>query len=303
VTGNKSNIPGLLFSLTITGPADICLVVSELLSAAGYFPTVWTSPESAEGVVYLYCETQSDAYAARERMHALLDAVPDIVPPGSCSVRTGRLQKQEWTEYWKRFFHTERVGRHLVVKPQWEDYQSLPDDIILNIDPGMAFGTGQHDTTRACLELLEQIAGEASSSSFLDIGTGSGILSIAAAKLGFCPVDTFDNFPGAICIAKENCRINGVDGMVTLFTADLDDFTPQQQYDVVIANVLCDVLTRNAKTTVSCMKDTGTLILSGILTEQYHEIETAFTARGLIEIDHVISGEWKTGRYSFKHLP
>lgn len=300
MTGNKANIPDVLFSLTITGPADTCLVVSELLSAAGYFPSVWTSPESAEGVVYLYCDTQSDADAAREHMKTLLDAVPDIVPSGSCAVRTGRLQKQELTEYWKCFFHTERVGRLFVVKPQWEDYQPLPDDIILNIDPGMAFGTGQHGTTRACLELLEHIAGDVSATSFLDIGTGSGILSIAAAKIGFYPVDAFDNFPDAICIAKENCRINDVEGMVTLFAADLDDFTPSRQYDVVIANVLCDVLTRNAKTIVSCVKDTGTLILSGILIEQYHEIETAFTARGLVEKGHVISGEWKTGRYSFR---
>jgi len=300
MAGTASNIPDVLFSITITGPEDVYLAAYELLIGAEYSPTVWNDPESSDSILYLYYDSQDKADTAKEHITRLFSLAPELMPCGSFTVHTGRLQKNEWTEYWKHFLHTERIGTRLVVKPQWEEYVPQDHDVILDIDPGMAFGTGQHGTTRACLELLEQIAGQNTEASLLDVGTGSGILSIAAAKLGFSPIDAFDNFPDAVCIAAENFRENGVEPLVTLFTVDLDEYVPERQYDVVVANVLCTVLTRNAQTLAACMKDSGTLILSGILKEQYHEIEAAFTARGLVEKANLTEGDWKTGWFAAK---
>jgi len=211
------------------------------------------------------------------------------------AIQVGEIPDEDWKLAYRRHFKTEEIGERLVVVPAWR--------AIVTLDPGMAFGTGKHETTRACLEFIEALASPSPSPSpsFLDMGCGSGILSIAAAKLGYTPVTGFDVDPEAIDASNENAALNGVD--VTYFKYALgrvggDVPAPRALpvCDLVAANILGPLLIRFADEIVPCVGKR--LIISGILTELYEEVLAAYTSRGLRELERKTIGEWTTGLLS-----
>jgi ribosomal protein L11 methyltransferase len=156
------------------------------------------------------------------------------------ALRTRWRREEEWAEAWKRFFGIERVGRRLVVCPTWIDYAPRAEEVVIRLDPGMAFGTGQHPTTRLCLEALESRLrpGE----QVLDLGTGSGILAAAAALLGAARVIALDVDPVAVDVARQNVAVNGVEGRVQVLEGSLGDAGPlpdadMSRFDMVLANI------------------------------------------------------------------
>ncbi|MBO6121718.1 MAG: 50S ribosomal protein L11 methyltransferase [Kiritimatiellae bacterium] len=277
--------------------------------------------ESDETEMRIYLE---DAAQAPDAARRLADALR--VAGCAAEVSTSEVPDEDWKLSYRRHFRTEKIARRLVTVPTWEldDFKASADPdmrarIPLVLDPGLAFGTGKHETTRACLEYIDELAGNGAQS-FLDMGCGSGILSIAAAKLGCSPVSGFDIDEDAVNASRENAAQNGVKvdyrlfalgkGAVTLDESieaakglypDLalqgrdvgSSATPFAPADIVVANILGPLLIAFAEEIASYAKKT--LIVSGILNELYPEVRGAFAALGFSEVSRKTIGEWTTG--------
>ena len=205
-------------------------------------------------------------------------------------IKTKDIDEQDWAESWKEHFWPERITDHIVIKPTWREFDAKADDIILEIDPGMAFGTGTHPTTASCIKLIEKylIPG----STLLDIGTGSGILMVAAAKLGVgrtCGVDTDET---AVEIAEQNLLLNKVPREVfALYTGDLVDCITEQ-YDMVVANILSEVIVRLLDDIHLVMAEHAVLICSGIIERNGPKVIEKMVAVGLKVVDQVVLDGW-----------
>ena len=222
-----------------------------------------------------------------DRLAALQDALaalPGFGISGAGTELTLRyVEEADWANAWKAFYKPFRVGRRLVVTPPWEHPALASDDLPLVIDPGMAFGTGSHPTTQLCLAALEDYV--LPGASVADIGTGSGILAIAAARLGASPVAANDNDPLAVRIARENANANGVSVLVT-------DALPTGQYSVVVANILADVIIGMADELHALLAPGGTLIASGIIDTREADVQAALEQRDLIHRETRRQTEW-----------
>lgn len=214
------------------------------------------------------------------------------------SPRIAYLKEEDWANNWRAHFTASRIGTRIVIKPTWEQFEGSETDIIIQLDPGMAFGTGTHPTTKLCLEFLEQIFFQEGPFSridspapkvFLDVGTGTGILAIAAAKMGAEKIVAIDIDPQAVAIAQDNLALNGVSGA---FLSDTPLAAIADAFDVVVANILAEELARLASELVERLKPGGFLLLSGILTEKEDFVVTAFSRLGLTLAATGRDGEW-----------
>lgn len=235
--------------------------------------------------------------AVAGKIAALFADCRDLLAGPPPELRVSVVRREDWSEVWKKHFHTFKASRRLVVKPSWEEWQPTGDEIVLEIDPGMTFGTGYHGTTRACLEFIDDLAARLGPVSLLDAGCGSGILSLAATKLGYRPVHAFDHDPDAVRMTRENlARANAVS--VTPVCADLAEYTPPQPCRVVVANILATVLSEHAGRILSFVDGAdggGHLILAGILTEQYESVRARFVSLGAEERVSRTIAEWTSG--------
>jgi ribosomal protein L11 methyltransferase len=210
-----------------------------------------------------------------------------------------RIKDEDWSSNWKDHFKPLRIGNRLVIKPTWESFPATGDDIILELDPGMAFGTGTHPTTMLCLSILEGIlsgenigSGSANKKyrTVLDVGTGSGILSIAAALLGAESVTAIDIDPDTIPVATDNCILNRVASSVT--ASDTPLHLISGSFDVILANILAEELVRLAQELVQRLSPDGILILSGILTEKEDLVVGGFSNFNVTLSEIAREGEW-----------
>ena len=203
------------------------------------------------------------------------------------------VRSEDWSTSWKANFKPLRVGKRLLIVPSWEEVHKQPDDIVLRLDPGMAFGTGGHETTRLCLELLEQIMQDypaGKTVSVLDLGTGSGILAMAAAKLGAKPVQAVDIDPLAIEVAIENLAINDMANRVECSTTPIESIS--NVFDIILANILAEELVRLAPQIISCLSVGGRLVLSGILAEKESFVRNGFSGFPVEFVETRRDGEW-----------
>ena len=209
------------------------------------------------------------------------------------------VRSEDWSNSWKVNFKPLRVGKRLLIVPSWEEANQKPDDIVLHLDPGMAFGTGGHETTRLCLELLEKIMDRLPSgkkASVLDLGTGSGILAMAAVKLGAEPVHAVDIDPLAVEVAKENLAINHLADKVECSTTPLESMTTD--FDIILANILAEELVRLAPQIINRLAVGGKLVLSGILAEKEDFVRSGFARHPVKFIETCSDGEWVALLYS-----
>jgi ribosomal protein L11 methyltransferase len=197
------------------------------------------------------------------------------------------IPEQDWNETWKKGFHAIDIGERFTILPPWEEEK--PGRINLVIDPAMAFGTGHHETTRSCLVLLEKYADKTGKDSFLDLGTGTGLLAIAAAKLGYKHVLGIDIDPLSVDAAKLNIEINHVPEIEIRNGSIMDC---KDMYDAIAANLISGVLVQLAPFFPSRMKPGGIAYLSGILTEQTDEVIEAMQSAGLKLIEKYPDGKW-----------
>ncbi len=209
------------------------------------------------------------------------------------------VKEEDWANNWKEYFKPVRIGKRVVVKPSWEEFAATAADLVLEVDPGMAFGTGTHPTTRLCLAALEQIACHEGSfaglqggklATVLDVGTGSGILSIGAVKFGASRVVAIDIDPQAVEVAEKNLALNQAAGVVEASTTPLEQITGS--FDLVLANILAEELVRLAPELVKRLERGGFLVLSGILIEKESLVSAGFARFGLAPAATFRDAEW-----------
>ncbi len=205
------------------------------------------------------------------------------------TIDTGCIKEEAWRDNWKKFFKVTEVGEKLVIRPGWEEYEDNGSGRkVITIDPGAAFGTGTHATTRLCLELLEK---HLSGGNVLDIGTGSGILGIGAALLGAESVIGVDIDETAVKVAKENAVINGVEDVTEFITGDLTDKI-SGKFDVVCANIVADVIIGLSATVKAFLKEDAVFLCSGIIDMRADEVEAALIQNGFKILDSFVQDNW-----------
>ena len=304
--------------------------VSELFAEVGYNQGVAVdqpfigSPDGPEYVhntavpVVVRTYVPDDEHAETARLHAEqgLWAMSMLRPVGVLQVR--RLAEEDWANAWKVHYPIRRIGQHWVVVPSWLEYAPEPDDLVLQLDPGMAFGTGLHPTTQLCLVLLERYVQPAQRT--LDLGCGSGILALALAKAG-ATVLAVDNDPVAVQATRENVARNGVTELVTTLEGSLGPglsvghwlgsdwgnkvraayvaqtngpvaLAPHAEIDLLAANILANVHVLLAPAMAEALKPGGVLVTSGIIADREAEVVRAFEEAGLVPLERLQEGDW-----------
>jgi ribosomal protein L11 methyltransferase len=223
-------------------------------------------------------------------LDSLIYLFPEIEELG---LTTEEVADQDWGEEWKKYFKPIRVSKNIVIKPTWERYAPAGRDIVIDIDPGMAFGTGQHPSTRMCLEAIEDIILKYRTMKkwrVLDVGTGTGILGISCAKLGAERVVCVDIDKKAAEIARENVMINHVEDRVEIINRDVN--TIREPFDLIVANLTAKILIRLRTHLMSLIEDGGYLVISGIIDQNKSDIESHFLT-GKFTLHHIITEkEW-----------
>ena len=201
------------------------------------------------------------------------------------------VNEEDWATSWKAYYKPVHIGEKMVIVPMWERYEEKPGEVIVRMDPGMAFGTGTHETTRLVVSLLERYTKEGDY--VLDVGTGSGILAICASKLGAVACKAYDIDPVAVRVARENVKDNLCDN-ITCDTSDLLAGVDLSggQYDIVCANIVADIIIRMTPDIGKYMKDDAILIASGIITERADEVVAAVEAHGLRIKERLTDNGW-----------
>ncbi|OAT82300.1 50S ribosomal protein L11 methyltransferase [Desulfotomaculum copahuensis] len=247
-------------------------------------PGALTAPEMPVVRAYLPVDGRLE-----ERLARLRQTLTALWPVAARGLKTRLLDEQDWANAWRAYYKPVPVGRSLVVKPSWEEYRVDPGRHVIELDPGMAFGCGTHPTTVMCLELLEETV--ASGETVIDVGTGSGILAVAAALLGAGRVTAVDNDPVAVAAARENIIRNGVQGIVTAKQGDLlaGEWEPA---GLVAANIVADVIIRLAPAAAMLLKPGGLFIVSGIIRDREAQVRWALAAAGLSVSRERRGGEW-----------
>jgi ribosomal protein L11 methyltransferase len=220
------------------------------------------------------------------------------IDTGNPKVELKDVDDEDWADEWKKYFKPIRISERLTIKPTWEEYSPLADEIIIEIDPGMAFGTGTHETTSLCLRTLEHVirGGE----DVIDVGTGSGILSIAAIKLGAKHVLALDLDPVAVSSAKENALLNGLQDNITVKESDLLKVIESADkklgiklpVQIVVANILAEIIIHFVDDVFHALQSGGTYIASGIIMAKETMVEEAMTKAGLTVIEKFYDQNW-----------
>jgi ribosomal protein L11 methyltransferase len=306
-TGAAATGPGAWLELAVDADVEAVEAVSEIL---GRVASGGTSVEPAfllvdEGlgaqidparpaVVRAYLPARDPA--ALERSVALVtEALGHLQAFGLRPIgelRTRRVVETDWAEAWKAHFPVLRVGRRLVIRPTWRRHRRQPDDVVLALDPGMAFGTGLHPTTRLCLASIETLAdrGSIANARVLDVGCGSGILAIAALRLGASAAIGIDTDPIAVEATLLNARRNAVVRRLRVRHGTVPSGEPS--FDVVLANLIAGLLVELAGDLCAELRPGGTLLASGIFVDRDGDVRAAFEAEGLEVRGRTVEGDW-----------
>ncbi len=236
------------------------------------------------------------AYFGEEGFDALLESIKTRLGEVFSDKKAGvhgltleTVADTDWNENFKKNFKAFRAAGCFVVKPSWEEYPAKEGDIVLEIDPGMAFGTGDHESTRMCLTLLERYM--VSGAAVLDVGTGSGILGIAAMKLGAARTLALDFDPVSVSVAKENAENNNV--LLDVRQSDLLNNADGEPYDIVLANIVADILIRLNKDVGGYLAEKGVYILGGIIEERLEDVNASLLRDGFEIIDILKMSDWR----------
>jgi ribosomal protein L11 methyltransferase len=269
----------------------VALVFREFLAAA---PVVYANELTHRTTISAFFPRQPGAAVVRR-----LRAVLRVVVPGCRPPIVRRVKDENWAESWKRHFKPIAVGDALLVKPSWSRLRPKRGQAVVVLDPGLSFGTGQHATTSFCLRELARRRNPGAAQAFLDVGTGSGILAIAAAKLGYQPVAAFDFDPDAVRIARANARRNRVAQRLRIQRQDLEQLPlrAERTYDLVCANLIADLLIAESRRITARVAPNGWLVLAGILDTQFLAVRRHYERAGWRLVRTRREKEWRSGTF------
>jgi ribosomal protein L11 methyltransferase len=261
-------------------------------SDAGWDGSVPAGPVTVRG--YLPVDDQTDL--RRRQIEVALWHLTQIAPGKLVGPIFQQLREEDWANAWKRYYRPQRIGRRLLLGPTWEEFASGPDDVVVRLDPGNAFGTGLHPTTRLALQLLEGTS--LTGVRLLDVGAGSGVLAIAGALLGARAVLALDTNADAVRVTGENARVNGQDGRIRAREGSLDllRLEPEPQFEVVVANIVAKVLTQLAPDLAAAVAPGGELLLSGVIEPAELELMLTFATLGFLPVERQSEGDWRALR-------
>ena len=240
--------------------------------------------DRTHSLIHVYIKQEKDALECVEFIKARLDAEGIEYETSIVGVN-----EEDWANNWKQYYHTQRIGKRIIVTPSWEEYTPAEGEVQMRLDPGMAFGTGTHDTTRLCLELLEEVV--TPETRILDVGTGSGILSVGGVLLGAPSALGVDIDPVAVKVANENAEINEVTDKTEFVCGDLTDKV-HGKFEIVTANIVADVIIRLLSTVKNYLLKGGVLIVSGIIDTRADEVENACHEAGFVTEKRLEHGGW-----------
>ena len=256
-----------------------------------------------DGIAYLsfYLDEQEDTEKLLDEIHQALQELQTFTDIGTASITSSQTEDKDWMNNWKQFFKSFTVG-DILIKPTWEACEDHTANICIEIDPGISFGTGKHETTQLCIRQLEKYAkaldGKGGGWKVLDVGCGSGILSIVALKLGAAGVTGIDIDENCIVSAQDNMQVNHLDPSLWHFYCGnlTDDRAVQEQeaggYEIVLANILADIIIPMAGALFSCLKPGGVLITSGIIDFKEQDVAKALESAGFELLETNRQGEW-----------
>ena len=212
------------------------------------------------------------------------------------------VNEEDWANSWKAYYKPIEIGEKIVIVPAWEKYNGGADKILVRMDPGMAFGTGSHETTRLVITLLEKYVREGAGQRVLDVGCGSGILAICAAKLGASECKAYDIDPVAVKVARENIKDSDLEDTVTCDRSDLLVHVDKNGggYDIICANIVADIIIRMMPDVAKYMKPDTVILASGIICERADEVVDKFTAHGFEIVERVEENGWCALAVGFK---
>lgn len=243
-----------------------------------------------------YLDLSEESQALLDDLRMKLESmkhIPDSQPEsdyGRLEIITKVVDDEEWKDNWKEYFKPSRITDRITIKPTWEEYRGEKDELIIEIDPGMAFGTGTHPTTTLCVKLLEKYI-RSEQDTVLDVGCGSGILSIAAALLGAREVKAVEIDPVAVEVGRENVALNGLSEKIDVFEGDLTKGLDYQA-DIVVANLMADLVVLLSEDVSKHLKGKGIYISSGILIEKQGMVADAIQKSGFEILEICEQEEW-----------
>ena len=289
-------------SVTVAPEADEAVgLLLERVFKSPY--TIFTHPENITATASVFLPesqriTQQDRGLIAEGLKYISKCGLNI---GSHKVVIKRLKREDWANSWKRHFKPIEISDRLLVRPSWESVRLKSGQKAVVINPGMSFGTGQHETTKYCLRKIVSMRRRRTEQSLLDVGSGSGILSIAAVKVGYKPVLGLDYDLEAVRIAKANAKRNRVDHRLMFRAGEVVNLSmiSREKYDIVCANLLFDLLKDHALNLISQLKPHGVLILAGILQSQFMDLQKVYEKEGLKLVNTGRRAEWQSGCFIF----
>ncbi len=287
----------MLYCVNIEDNAGEFSAAAEFLNAAEFDFSSYENKETKKVYHTVYALTEADG---RRNFDFLQENIPMWNEYGTDlgAIEYFEMKREDWANVWKKYFNIIHISKRLVIKPSWLEFEPAADQVVIHIDPGMSFGTGQHATTSFCLKMIDKLADDADVRTFLDAGCGSGILTIGAAKLGYEDLHAFDFDPDAVRIAAENLEINGFTGKdVKLTVDDAEVYQAGKQFDLVCANILGHLLVKFKNNIDTWVKPGKYLALAGILNEEFEALAEEFTALGYTEITRQSEKEWTGGLF------
>lgn len=293
-----------VWQISVRTSAEAEVAMAALLeSLFGEPPAVYVDAETRTIALSIYCEELPCPEAEiRFRLRTSLRWIREHgLKMDAGRVAIIKIRRQDWAESWKKHFQPLEFGQALLVKPSWSQCKPRAGQGVVVLDPGLSFGTGQHPTTAFCLEQLVACRQKGQMQSLLDIGTGTGILAIAAAKLGYRPIQALDLDPSAVRVAKANALKNRVAKRVRILQRDLTRLPPgsERKFDVICANLIYDLLIGQTKRILSRLQPRGTFISAGILRTQFEQVRVLYAAAGLKLIATRREKEWQSGAFVF----
>jgi ribosomal protein L11 methyltransferase len=288
----------LKVSIQIAGEAEDA-VVELLTNLFGRPASIYADTEKRTTSALAYVEefTPAQRLQLREGLRLIREADLDL---GTGRVTVQHFRRENWAESWKRHFKPLEISSRLLIIPSWSKRKAKCGQAVVILDPGLSFGTGHHATTAFCLEQIASLRDSARAQRLLDVGCGSGILAISAAKLGYARVVAFDFDPEAVRVARENAAANGVSFRISRKDLTKLPRRSREKFDVVCANLIYDLLIQERERIVARLAPKGTLVLAGILRGQFSKVQRAYELAGLRLISSRAIREWRSGAFRFR---